>query len=1026
MKREFVFHHGHDWENPQVVGINKVRGHTLYVSHDSVQDALAIPRESSPYFQLLNGHWDFKFFTSPLDVPEDFTRSVQFTDKIEVPGTWMLQGYDKPIYTNVKMPFPALPPFVPQENPTGLYSREFDIPTNWDGRRTAIVFDAVESAFYLYVNGQPVGYSQGSRIPAEFDITNFVQVGKNTLHAIVIRWSDASYLEDQDHWWLAGMYRDVYLYSRPQTYMEDIFFTTDLSDDLTASDVHVRVRLTSNHEAQLPQHLVFAQLYDGEEPLFETPLQGNPIVDLTQIRKAELHGHLARIKLWSAEAPNLYRLVVWLIDPDGNTIDVQTCKVGFKRVEMRDRQLWVNGQTVTLYGVNRHEHEDTRAKAIRLEAMIADVKLMKQFNINAVRCSHYTNHPRWYELCDEYGIYMIDEADIETHALYNRLCHEPEWLNGFMERGVRMVERDKNHASIIIWSLGNESGFGTAHTALAGWIRGYDPSRPIQYEGATAPDWFKGQLATDIVCPMYPTIEQIVAYAQSPERDRPLIMCEYAHSMGNSTGNLKEYWDAIEANEGLQGGFIWDWIDQGIVKHAEDGTAYWGYGGDFGDTINDSNFIFNGVVAPDRTPHPALYECKKLFQPLQVKAVDLLSGKVEITNKRYFVTLNDLVLRWQIKAEGQVLAEGQASLPTIAPRTAQRIDLGYIHPTLPADLHEGWLNLHFIQTEPTRWASAGHEVAWEQFALPVKAGEVSPSAPLTGRITLDNHDDSMVVAGESFRIEFDKAQGMLKSWVVNGHELVHAGIGLQVMRAPTDNDRLDTIPDRAKWNMLRDWKAAGIDQLTRLVESVAWEMPNPHTGVVELKTTYLVPSGKVAFVHTQRYTIQADGMVVLENGVACDSSLPPLPRVGITMQWVEGFEQVAWYGAGKHETYRDRRAALIDVYHSTVTDEYFPYPFPQENGNKTDVRWIQLSNSSLGLTIKASMDQPIEASVSHFTVDDLTEATHTYQLKPRPQTIMNIDAMQCGLGGASCGPGTLPQYLVMPKQYQFTVTFSVR
>ena len=985
MKRQFVSHHGHDWENPQVVGINKMRGHTLYVSHASVQDALTIPREGSPYFQLLNGHWDFQFFNSPLDIPQDFVAAVEFTDKIEVPGTWMLQGYDKPIYTNVQMPFPALPPFVPEENPTGLYSREFDIPTTWDGRRTAIVFDAVESALYLYVNGQPVGYSQGSRIPAEFDITDFIQVGKNTLHAIVIRWSDASYLEDQDHWWLAGMYRDVYLYSRPQTYMEDIFFKTNLNDALTASDVHVRVRLTSDDEARLPHYQVFAQLYDGIEPVFETPLQGSPIVELTQIRKAELNGWAPNVKLWSAETPNLYRLVVWMVDPEGNTIDVQTCKVGFKRVEMRDRQLWVNGQTVTLYGVNRHEHEDTRAKAIRLEAMIADVELMKRFNINAVRCSHYTNHPRWYELCDEYGIYMIDEADIETHALYNRLCHEPEWLNGFMERGVRMVERDKNHASIIIWSLGNESGFGTAHTAMAGWIRGYDPSRPIQYEGATAPDWFKGQLATDIVCPMYPTIEQIVAYAQSPERDRPLIMCEYAHSMGNSTGNLKEYWDAIEAHEGLQGGFIWDWIDQGIVKHAEDGTAYWGYGGDFGDTINDANFIFNGIVAPDRTPHPALYECKKLFQPLQVKAIDLLSGKVDITNRRYFSTLDDLTLHWQIKGEGD-----------------------------------------FVQTEPTRWASAGHEVAWEQFLIPVKTVEVMPTLPIVGRVMLENHENAITVTGESFRLQFDKSQGILASWIVNERELIHDGIALQVMRAPTDNDRLDTIPDRAKWNMLRDWKAAGIDQLTHSVESMAWEHATEQSCTVELKTAHHVPSGKVAFVHTQRYTIQSDGLVKLENTIQCDPSLPPLPRIGITMQWVEGFEQVSWYGAGKHETYIDRRAALIDVYDSTVTDEYFPYPFPQENGNKTDVRWVKVSNPDMGLSIKASMDQPLEASVSHFTVDDLTQATHTYQLKPRPQTIMNIDAMQCGLGGASCGPGTLPQYLVMPKQYQFTVTFTIR
>ena len=672
-----------DWENPEVFGINKLPAHVRTVPYPSVEAALVGDWRHSPYCQMLNGTWQFDLVPTPADVPAGFAApeyDVEGWSDIRVPGNWTTQGFDKPIYTNVQMPIPNTPPFVPKDdNPTGLYRHDFEVSSDWEGRQILLHFEGVESAFYLWVNGEAVGYSQGSRLSAEFDVTSYVQTGKNMLACMVIRWSDGSWLEDQDHWWMAGIYRDVYLYATPKAHIFDFFAKPTLDDDLADGTMAVEATIENFSGADIDGYRLRMDLFDDAgQRVFDT--RSTSFMESEHvITKPYLSERVSSPAKWSAEQPNLYTVVVSLHDKENTFLEAVSCKVGFRKVEIVGREMLINGKPVLMKGVNRHEHDEVNGKTISEASMLEDIRLLKQYNLNAVRCAHYPTMERWYELCNEYGIYLIDEANIETHAVYNRLCADPSWTNAFVERGKRMVERDKNHPSIIQWSLGNESGYGANHDTMAAWIRYKDPSRPLHYEGAIArndqisnhrPDedrWFQGHMSTDIVCPMYPKVQDIIDYAKDPKGDRPLIMCEYAHAMGNSVGNLKEYWDAIREHHGLQGGFIWDWVDQGLLLKDENGTEYWGYGGDFGDEINDLNFCINGLIFPDRTVHPPMYEYKKLLQPVMVEAVDLVRGKVKISNDHYFSDMSGLTGRYTITINGIVEQEAVIDIPEIAP-----------------------------------------------------------------------------------------------------------------------------------------------------------------------------------------------------------------------------------------------------------------------------------------------------------------------------------------------------------------------
>jgi beta-galactosidase/beta-glucuronidase len=1027
-KNEINKHQPNDWENPRVVGINKRPGHTRTVPYPTAEHALTGRYAESPYYHLLNGTWQFHYLPNPDSVPAAFFEGDLDRlawEPIIVPGNWTLQGYDKPIYTNVKMPIPLDPPRVPQEdNPTGLYQTTLTVPDEWDGRRIFINFEGVESAFYLWVNDRFIGYSQGSRLPAEFDLTDFVSPGENGLAAMVIRWSDGSYLEDQDHWWMAGIYRDVYLYSRPQVHIADYAVRTLLDTDYQDATLELHVDLQSFGKEAPDGYSVTMQLYDTQgEAVLDAPVSKALRRSSRDPAYLTLSEPIPNPLKWTAETPHLYTLVLTLNDPTGNILEHLSCKIGFRKVEIKQSQLLANGHPVLLKGVNRHEHDDRRGKTVSEASMIADIRLMKQFNINAVRNSHYPTHPRWYELCDEYGLYVIDEANIEAHALYHSLCRDPQWAYAFLERGQRMVQRARNHACIILWSLGNESGYGPNHDALGGWIRAADPTRPLHYEGAVSrsngEDWDGGLRVTDIVCPMYPQVREIEEYGRNPISERPLIMCEYAHAMGNGPGALYEYWQAIRAYDALQGGFIWDWVDQGLLQTDENGNSYWAYGGDFGDTINDVNFCINGLIWPDRTPHPSLYEVKSVYQPVQVEDLDLAAGQLSITNEYAFTNLQTLAATWELTADGELLQSGSLPPLDIPPGQKRTVTIPVETPDLEAGV-EAFLTLRFTPAEDTSWSDDGHEIAVAQFLMPYSAPDPRP-VPLAElpALTLEQTAESATISGDEFQLSYDKSRGQITSWKHNDVELIAAGPVLNVWRAPTDNDGIKL--DDERYHVLDEWLKAGLHDLCHDVEEATIEQPAPQKIIIRTRARAASEATPDAVQYEQTLTIFGNGELLLDSELATHQGLPPLPRIGLTTALPAGFEYLTWYGRGPFENYRDRNSgALVDNYKSTVSEHYVPYILPQEHGNRTGVRWVALSNEA-GAGLLATGMPSMEMSASHYTAGDLFAAAHTNELAPRAETFLNLDLQQMGLGSASCGPATLPEYLIVPGSYFFSV-----
>ena len=1025
----------HDWENPRVVQRNKEAAHATLVPYPDEESAQACDRASSPFYKSLNGRWKFHWSPAPRDAPDGFEADgfdASVWDEIEVPLNWEMAGYGKPIYTNVKLPFPVenCPHLPEDDNPVGCYRTTFDVPADWDGREVFLHFGGVESAFYVWVNGRMVGYSQGCRLPAEFRITPYLREGANTLAACVYRWSDGSFLEDQDHWWLSGIYRDVFLFSTPKVRIRDFFAIPQLDERCENALLKVTVRITSYLprraetadgrlivDADLAAYRVEMSLFDASgRGIWDSAVSGAVEADYAQPTWAKLEGPVERPGLWSAEHPNLYTLVVALKAPDGGTIEAQSCRVGFRKVESRDGQMLVNNQPVLMQGVNRHDHHDTRGKAVTEESMVADILLMKRFNINAVRTSHYPNDPRWLELCDEYGLYVFDEANVESHANYNALTNDADWAGAFLERGIGMVERDKNHPCVIVWSLGNESGSGPNHAAMYGWIHEYDPTRPVHYEGAVHADAVSPYL-TDFICPMYPSVSRLKELAEEAGETRPLIMCEYAHSMGNSTGNLKEYWDVIRSHRRCQGGFIWDWVDQGIRKTTEDGREYWAYGGDIGDEINDRNFCINGLVWPDRTPHPAMWEYKKIIQPVHAEAVDPDAGRLRITNRYFFSDLGHLAGRWELLADGQVVRSGKLDRLETPPGESEEVTvpLGELERNAGAEHH---LNVRFALAEDAAWAEAGHEVAWEQFAVP-------PSPPSAAAVRaadmpdldLCDSDGEAVLRGEAFEVTFDKAAGRIRSFVFEGRELLLCGPVLNIWRAPTDNDGVEHL-DRG---VRVEWLEARLDRLVQHVDEVQVGKPAPQAARIVVASRLVAADRPEGVTCRYTYTILATGDIVIDVDAAPSDKLPRLPRVGLTMSVPGGFEAFTWFGRGPHENYIDRNTgAAVGLYRSTVDEQYVPYIFPQENGNKTDVRWASLTDDS-GVGLLAVASGVMEVGALHYGIENLTAARHTADLARHEEIALNLDYRQRGLGGASCGPDTLEQYEIFPRPIHFRV-----
>ncbi|TML88038.1 MAG: DUF4981 domain-containing protein [Actinobacteria bacterium] len=918
------------WENPELTSLNRLPPHAT----------LARPRTLA-----LDGEWEFRIVSRPEEAPHAAGLARGWTT-VAVPGLWTMQGFGRPQYTNVQMPFPQPPPTVPDENPTGIYRQRFTLPRGWRSRRVVLHFGGAEGALHVVLNGRPVGIAKDARTPAEFDVTDLVQPGENELVAVVVQWSDASFVEDQDQWWHAGLPRRVFLYATAEPYVADLFARGD-------ADGILHVRATC----------------DGAAELFD---ERDRKVLTGTLRAGKLEEQVRAPRLWSAEEPALYRLVV--TPEGGERVEV---RVGFRTVEVRDGRLLVNGSAVQIHGVNRHDDHDVLGRAVPRETMEADALLMKRFNVNAVRTSHYPNDPYWLDLCDRYGLYVVDEANVESHAYYDEICRDPRYAAAFLERVRNMVERDKNHPSVILWSLGNESGYGPNHDAAAGWVRSADRSRPLHYEGAIKFDWSGGHAATDVVCPMYASVEEIEAWAERTKDSRPLILCEYSHAMGNSNGGLSDYYAAFDRHTALQGGFVWEWIDHGIRQTDERGRTYWAYGGDFGDEPNDANFCADGIVWPDRTPHPALHELKFLAQPVRV--VKVRGSRFRIRNRHLFADLRAYRGEWEVSGDGEVIRRGR--LPALRDGLEVEIDA-------PGG-GERFVTFRFFLRKETAWAPAGHEVAWQQFPLSSRkrrAARRSVHPP-----------------------EVDPATGEL----VGLGDLVLEGPRLQLWRAPTDNDGLRLMPQR-QTGVLPRWLELGLDRLEHRLESA-----RPRGRSVEVVHRVSGRGEWSDALHRQTISALADGGILVENEVRVGPELRDLPRVGVVLTLVPGVEQLEWIGRGPWESYSDRLAsAVVGRWKSTVAEQYVPYILPQEHGHHADARRLVLTDADgAGLVVEGR--PTIGFTASHFAAGDLYRALHTNELEPRAEVVLSLDQAQRGLGTASCGPDTGKQYRLVEPVYEF-------
>lgn len=1001
--------------DPGIFEINKEKPRSTFISFSSVDQALANDWDESPFYRSLNGTWKFNWVKKPSERPADFYEPLYSTEdwgEIKVPGNWELQGYGVPIYTDSDYLFPADPPNIPSDNnPVGSYRRTFIIPRTWIGRQVYLHFGGVRSAMYVWVNGEFVGYSQGSKTPAEFNITGQVTSGENILAVEVYRFSDGTYLEDQDYWKISGIERDVYLFSSPDVNIKDLFVVSDLTDGYRNGSLKVEILIRNYTDSDIEKYSVSLSLYDkngfmingaSQKQDFEMKPGGEVTLEFERYVPDPLK--------WSAEKPNLYTVVLSLFDENNGLIETVSTKTGFRKVEIIDGMLKVNGMSVYLKGVNRHEHEPETGRRVTEEYMLKDIELMKKFNINAVRTSHYPNVPRWYELCDQYGLYVIDEANIESHGMgYSRertLANKPRWKEAHLDRIKRMVERDKNHPSIIIWSLGNEAGDGDNFVSAYNWIKEKDATRPVIYEQADLREH------TDIFAPMYARIPVLEAYG-SQNRKRPLILCEYAHAMGNSVGNLKEYWDAIYKYDNLQGGFIWDWVDQGIIAETDSGEEYIAYGGDFGppDTPSSGNFCINGLISSDRKPHPHIWEVKKVYQYVRFEPVDIINGRIKITNLYDFTNLNEYKLVWNVIEDGTTIQNGEVNKLNIAPHDSREIELWNRQIIEPKPGSEYFLNISVLYREDTGMIHAGFETAWEQFRLPISVPRSMTELSRTEMLLTSEVDGKIRVSKDDFNVTIDRVTGVIESYVYKNTELICSGPVPNFWRAPTDNDFGNDMPVRQGI-----WKNAGKN---RIPEKFEWRQDSDRD--VHFEIIYGLPGNSKLFCD---YLITGNGDITITNRfVPGRVDLPDLPRFGMNLTIPKEFENMSWFGKGPHETYWDRKTgAKVGIYSGKVSEQYYPYVRPQENGNKTDVRWAAFTNiEGTGLLVVGL--EPLSLSALHYTIADLDPGAvklfrHTYDLKERDLVSVNIDHRQMGVGGdTSWGARPHPEFSLPPQEY---------
>lgn len=1019
-----------EWNNnPEIFQLNRIDAHASMMSFPAAADALQGDKASSSRYQTLNGTWKFAFAETPDARIKDFYKTgydaAGWAD-IAVPAHWQFQGYDYPQYTNVRYPWevsePDLkPPFAPTVyNPVGSYIRSFSVPQDWDGQPVFLSFQGVESAFYVWVNGELAGYSEDTFTPSEFDITAYLLPGENKLAVEVYRWCDASWLEDQDFWRLSGIFRDVYLYTAPPVRVADFFVRTELDKSFTDAELQIDLTLENYYNRVIGAHTVEVQLYDSkQQPVWAASVSAGFAFEQEGTQLLKLSAAVKNPQQWSAEKPNLYTLLITVKDDQGQLLEALSCKTGFRTFEIQDGLMKINGKRIVFKGTNRHEFSCDTGRALSKEDMITDIKLMKLHNINAVRTSHYPNQSVWYELCDEYGLYVIDETNLETHGSWQygqKELHEgnvpgsrPEWRANVIDRCNSMMQRDKNHTSVIIWSLGNESFGGDNFLAMYDHLKQADPTRPVHYEGTY--HYRPSDAASDIESTMYIKPDEVVEYALSNPK-KPYILCEYSHAMGNSCGGLHLYTELFDKYDSIQGGFIWDWVDQAIRTTTPEGVSYLAYGGDFGEKPHDGNFSGNGLLFADRSVTPKLLEVKKCYQNITITALDLKSGSFEARNHFLFTDLADYQLRWTLALNGETAQEGQLPL-SAAPGEAASFTVPLDSALLESD-KEAVLTVSFVQEGATAWSEAAHEVAWEQFVLTPYIPSRGPELA-GGTLQVKEQDGFLTFEGSGFALTFEAATGALTSLKSSGKEVLLAPARPNFWRAVTDNDLGNKHPERCAV-----WKQASYErQLARFSCRVEGNL-----GFVT--ADYLLGTQPQSTLRVH-YEIRTDGSVeIVQELNPGSSTLPEIPEFGMVFELDSSLDTISWYGRGPHENYWDRKAgAPLGLYTGKVSEQFTDYLRPQECGNKTDVRYASVTAGREGHGLSVEGAVPLEVNALPWSPAELEASDHGYKLPASDKTVLRVNYKQMGVGGDDSWGAPTHEQFTLPANRPYTFKFKL-
>lgn len=1004
-----------DWENPSVTHINAEKAHATYVPFEALSWNNGLNK--SPLVKFLNGTWKFKYYKNPSLSPSDIhlAGNISDWDDITVPGNWQLQGngkYDSPVFTNIKYPFEPNPPFVPKDyNPIGIYKKSFTIPPDWIDKQVFIHFAGIQSAMYLWINDEKVGYHEDGMLPSEFNITNYVKKGDNEITVQVFNWSSGSYLEDQDFWRLSGIYRDVYLFATPNVHMRDFAVFSELDDEYKDATLNVTVDIENLHTLKNEQYFIRATLIDMQGNTVSTFKSENFQVQNSTERTISLKNQVSNPLKWTAETPNLYKVGIELVSTNDKIIQAFVINTGFRKIEIKNGLFLVNGKPVKIKGVNRHEFDMYSGRAITRKSMIKDILLMKQYNINSVRTSHYPNQPEWYNLCDEYGLYVMDEANIESHGLWVQdyyIGDRPEWKQSIVERNINMVERDKNHPSIVFWSMGNESGVGPNFDSAYEAIKHADPQkRPVHYESQN-PAYKKVLSQFDIISQMYISLNDVIRLFNE-DTTRPMIICEYSHSMGNSLGNFSKYWNLFYKYPRMQGGFTWDWVDQGLRLKDENGKEYW-------NIINysDGANVNDGLVTPDRRVQPEMNELKKVYQNFSVKEIDAIQGLVSIENRNYFLSSDNIVLNWEVIEDGIVVYRNSLDDLRIEAQSQKLIRLQYPDNLIKTG-KEYYLNLYFVLKQPTPWAEKGFEVAKEQIKLNLPINNLIQDDNLNQftHLSVSEKKTKLTIKGSDFSVVFDKKQGAIVSYKYKNREIFADPLLPNFWRVPTDNDEGGGSNSYAS-----RWREAGLDNY--IIENRGFRVKNQQAKEVAVNIVNELIFNTGAILQTTEYVVFADGKIDINNIFRVDEKLPPLARVGLVVSLPKNFDNIKWYGRGPFESYEDRKsAAFIGIWEGKVENQYFDYIMPQENGNKTDVRWVEIWSENN--SVRFSGRPHIHFNIQNYSDASLNESKKSRVLKRGDKTYVHIDYKQIGLGGDdSWSPRVHKEYLLDGSEYSFS------